>query len=51
MLDLPEPAIGRRAAELVCDWLRAAAATGADLQREVLFARWPAADGEHPSGP
>ncbi|MFJ9843750.1 hypothetical protein ACIRYZ_25510 [Kitasatospora sp. NPDC101155] len=50
-LDLPEPAIGREAAELVRGRLRAAAATGADLRREVLFARWPAATGEHPSWP
>ncbi|MFD8706412.1 hypothetical protein ACFV1W_28040 [Kitasatospora sp. NPDC059648] len=39
-LDLPEPVIGPDAAELVRGWLRAAAATGANLQREVLFARW-----------
>ncbi|MFH8385059.1 hypothetical protein ACH4E7_29645 [Kitasatospora sp. NPDC018058] len=39
-LDLPEPVIGPEATELVRGWLRAAAATGADLQREVLFARW-----------
>lgn len=39
-LDLPEPVIGREAGELVRGWLRAAAATGADLQREALFARW-----------
>jgi hypothetical protein len=51
VLDPPEPVIGREAAELVRGWLRAAAATGADLQREVLLARWPAATGEHPSGP
>ncbi|MGW3046188.1 hypothetical protein ACWC9T_40890 [Kitasatospora sp. NPDC001159] len=39
-LDLPEPVIGREAGDLVRGWLRAAAVTGADLQREVLFARW-----------
>ncbi|MER7672456.1 hypothetical protein ABTY61_28915 [Kitasatospora sp. NPDC096128] len=39
-LDLPEPVIGREAGELVRGWLRAAAAGGADLRREVLFARW-----------
>ncbi|MFE4394465.1 MULTISPECIES: hypothetical protein [Streptomycetaceae] len=39
-LDLPEPVIGREPGELVRGWLRAAAAGGADLGREVLFARW-----------
>ncbi|MEU6235151.1 hypothetical protein [Kitasatospora sp. NPDC047058] len=39
-LALPEPVIGREAGELVRGWLRAAAATGAGVQREALFARW-----------
>ncbi|MFJ9694753.1 hypothetical protein [Kitasatospora sp. NPDC101183] len=39
-LDLPEPVMGREAGELVRGWVRAAAATGADLHREVLFSRW-----------
>ncbi|ARF81294.1 hypothetical protein ACIG0C_32425 [Kitasatospora aureofaciens] len=39
-LDLPEPVIGREAGELVRGWLRAAAGAGANLQREVVFARW-----------
>jgi hypothetical protein len=39
-LDLPEPVIGQEAGELVRGWVRAAAATGAGVQREVLFARW-----------
>ncbi|MFD0277483.1 hypothetical protein ACFVHB_26740 [Kitasatospora sp. NPDC127111] len=39
-LALPEPLNGREAAELVRGWLRAAAATGASVQREALFARW-----------
>ncbi|MFH8384186.1 hypothetical protein ACH4E7_25110 [Kitasatospora sp. NPDC018058] len=39
-LDLPEPVIGREASELVRRWLRAAAASGVDVEREVLFARW-----------
>ncbi|MFI9157821.1 hypothetical protein [Kitasatospora aureofaciens] len=39
-LDLPEPVIGPEARELVRGWLRAAAATGANLRREVLFAHW-----------
>lgn len=39
-LDLPEPVMGREAAELVRGWLRAAAASGADFEREVLFSRW-----------
>ncbi|MFJ7248184.1 hypothetical protein ACIQWA_26620 [Kitasatospora sp. NPDC098652] len=39
-LDLSEPVIGREPGELVRGWLRAAAAGGADLRRDVLFARW-----------
>ncbi|MDH6118379.1 hypothetical protein ABH930_001379 [Kitasatospora sp. GAS204A] len=39
-LDLPEPAPGARAQALVRGWIRAAAATGLDVSRELLFARW-----------
>ncbi|MEK2489660.1 hypothetical protein WN990_08865 [Kitasatospora purpeofusca] len=39
-LALPEPVIGESGTALVRDWLRAAAATGADVGREHLFARW-----------
>ncbi|MCX4688994.1 hypothetical protein OG401_32660 [Kitasatospora purpeofusca] len=37
---LPEPVIGEAGTALVRDWLGAAAATGADVGREHLFARW-----------
>ncbi|WP_051969423.1 hypothetical protein [Kitasatospora azatica] len=39
-LDLTEPAPGEPAGALVRGWIRAAAATGLDLGREHLFARW-----------
>ncbi|MCX4745550.1 hypothetical protein OG455_08440 [Kitasatospora sp. NBC_01287] len=39
-LDLREPAPGEQARELVRDWIRAAAASGLDVSRELLFARW-----------
>jgi hypothetical protein len=39
-LDLREPAPGPQAQELVRHWIRAAAATGLDVNRELLFARW-----------
>ncbi|MFI6843918.1 hypothetical protein OG535_31385 [Kitasatospora sp. NBC_00085] len=39
-LALPEPVIGAAGRALVRDWLQAAAATGADVAREHLFARW-----------
>ncbi|MFF2044937.1 hypothetical protein ACFVVX_31440 [Kitasatospora sp. NPDC058170] len=39
-LDLPEPVIGQTGRTLVRSWLQAAAASGADLGREHLFARW-----------
>ncbi|MEU6233977.1 hypothetical protein [Kitasatospora sp. NPDC047058] len=39
-LALPEPVISRPGRALVRSWLEAAAASGADLGREHLFARW-----------
>ncbi len=39
-LALPEPVIGEAGSTLVRTWLRAAAATGSDVAREHLFARW-----------
>ncbi|WP_406206613.1 hypothetical protein OH807_33175 [Kitasatospora sp. NBC_01560] len=39
-LALPEPVISRPGRTLVRSWLEAAAASGADLGREHLFARW-----------
>ncbi|MBP0448213.1 hypothetical protein J5Y04_01445 [Kitasatospora sp. RG8] len=39
-LALPEPVIGLTGRALVRDWLQAAAASGADVAREHLFARW-----------
>jgi hypothetical protein len=39
-LELREPAPGRQAQDLVRYWIRAAAATGLDVNRELLFARW-----------
>ncbi|MGF1431299.1 hypothetical protein [Kitasatospora sp. LaBMicrA B282] len=39
-LDLHEPAPGRAADALVRGWIRAAAASGPDVGRELLFARW-----------
>ncbi|MEV0194034.1 hypothetical protein AB0I39_36635 [Kitasatospora purpeofusca] len=39
-LALPEPVIGESGTALVRGWLQAAAATGADVEHEHLFARW-----------
>ncbi|MER6397624.1 MULTISPECIES: hypothetical protein [unclassified Kitasatospora] len=39
-LALPEPVIGEPGRTVVREWLQAAAASGADLGREHLFARW-----------
>lgn len=39
-LALPEPVIGEAGTALVRSWLQAGAATGADVGREHLFARW-----------